>query len=612
RAIVFLAADGVIPSNESRGYILRRILRRAVRFGRLLSIKDYFLNDLTEIVIENYGKFYPEVLDKKEEICRIAGEEEKKFLQTLKEGSKVLFLQIEEMKKSSARYLEPSIAFKLYDTFGFPVELTMEILQENGFDLDIKQFNDFMTIHSEKSRKKTAFDKKIDLNLENYKMIAKNIEVEFFGYQHTAGNASIKYIFKYNDGNRAEPSEMICEGDMGEIILDNTPFYAEKGGEIGDRGLIKANGNLFNVEDTQMPVEGIIVHTGRVNKGVFKVSDYVNAEVDIQFRKNISKNHTSTHLLHWALRTIFNKAVVQAGSFVSDERFRFDYTISSAPGQEELEKIEKLINEKIQKNDIVRCFETTKEYAQEIGAISLFNEKYGKFVRVVEIDDYSRELCGGIHVARTGEIGLLKILSDSSIGANTRRIEAITGIAAFNYLNSSYRILKEISSGFDSDIFEVKDKIEALKQNAEKLAQDLTGMQARSVKNEIISDPSNTLNISSAKIIIYDFSKNPAVAGIDAKNMGIIGDELINDAPGKAVFILLSNIINSKPVILIFASKELTERGVNCSAIAKEAGKILKGGGGGKPEFAQIGGPETTNLEQAIDFIRDEVIKLAG
>ncbi|MBM3699798.1 MAG: alanine--tRNA ligase [Actinobacteria bacterium] len=612
RAVAFLAADGVIPANESRGYILRRLLRRAVRFGRLLNIKDCFLNELAEIVIDNYGHFYPELEDKKDEIYRIIGQEEKKFLQTLKEGSKVLSLQVEKLKSSGGKYLEPSTAFKLYETYGFPVELTAEILNENGFELQIEKFDEYMAMHSEKSRKKTAFDKKIDTNLELYKRISKKTEVDFIGYQELRGAAVIMHLLKHKDENGAVPSGLLCKGDRGEIILDSTPFYAEKGGEIGDRGAIKSGESLFIVEDTQMPVEGLVVHRGWVKEGAFKVSDSINTEVDAQFRKSISSNHTSTHMLHWALRAVFGKNIEQAGSFVSDERLRFDYSIASAPVQDDFDRIERLINEKIQRNDIVRCFETTREYAQEIGAISLFNEKYGKFVRVVEIDDYSRELCGGIHVSRTGEIGLLKILSDSSIGAGTRRIEAITGTAAFNFLNSAYKMLKEISSGFDSDILDAKNRVDALRQTAEKLADDLGALQAKSVKNEIMADASNKVEKNGTQIIVYDFSKNPAVSGIDAKNMGIIGDELINEAKDKEVFILFVNIINSKPFILMLASKELARKGVNCSVIAKDAGKILKGGGGGKPEFAQVGGSDSQNLAQAILHIKDMVLKLAG
>ena len=269
RAVVFLAADGVIPANESRGYILRRILRRAVRFGRLLNIKDYFLNEITEIIIEKYRSFYPELEEKKDEIFRIIGQEEKKFLQTLKDGSKVLSLQIKQLKSSGGKYLEPSTAFKLYETFGFPVELTTEILNENGIELDIKKFNDFMSMHSEKSRKKTSFDKKIDTNLELYKKISKEIEVEFSGYQEIKGTSVIMHILKYMDGHGAEPAGMLCSGDRGEIVLDITPFYAEKGGEIGDRGEIKSGEALFIIEDTQMPVEGLVVHSGRVVKRVF-------------------------------------------------------------------------------------------------------------------------------------------------------------------------------------------------------------------------------------------------------------------------------------------------------------------------------------------------------
>ncbi|MBM3713254.1 MAG: alanine--tRNA ligase, partial [Actinobacteria bacterium] len=610
RAIAFLIADGVVPSNESRGYILRRIIRRALRSGKMIDIGDYFLNYILEIVIKNYSQTYPELKDSKDAIFETVKDEEKKFLGTLKEGIKILAQKIEELTAAGQKYLAPEDSFRLYDTFGFPVELTVEILNENGLSLDIRKFNEYLKSHSKKSKLKAAFDKKVDLNLELYKKIVKEIEVFFSGYEQVKADTKLKYILKLSMDGEAVITDKLTAGEYGVLIFENTPFYGEKGGQIGDKGIIKAKNGLFIVEDTQIPVEGLIIHRGIKEEGTFKTSDKVSAEVDVLNRKNISKNHTSTHLLHWALRTVFGKAVIQAGSFVSSERFRFDYSISKTPSSQEIKKIEKLINEKIQKNDIVRCFETTKEYADEIGAISLFDEKYGKFVRVVEIDDYSRELCGGIHVNRTGEIGLFKIISETGIGANIRRIEAVTGLHAFDYLSSRSELLKHLSNIMDSDEKDLAGKVESLRMSEKKLQEEITVLKVQAIKKEIILKNEKLSEKGKLNLINFDFTKSVYGAGIDARIMGLIGDELINNYKEKSIFIIFRNIINKKGVIVLQASKDLVSRGINCGLIAKEAGRILNGGGGGKAEFANIGGNETKALGKAAEYISNKVLEV--
>ena len=410
--------------------------------------------------------------------------------------------------------------------------------------------------------------------------------------------------------------------------MKSTPFYGEKGGEIGDRGFIRIEGtpNVFIVEDCRIPLEGVIIHKGKVREGKFNVNDEVTAEIDIILRKSIARNHTSTHLLHWALRTVFGKEVTQAGSYVADDRFRFDYNIASSGDPGSQEKVERIINEKIQKDEIVRIFETTKEYAEEIGAISLFNEKYGKFVRVVEIDNYSRELCGGIHVKRTGEIGILKILSDSSIGANIRRIEAITGIHAYNYLVAEDKVLKEISVLLEVESSQVKSKLEDLKNSARKFEEDLNILKVKALKKEILSRFGiDIINIGTdagasasagtqigdeVTVIDFDFTRSEFKLKIDAQTMGLIGDELVNAFNGKNIFLIFGNIISDKPVLILQSSKDLIPKGINCSAIAKDAGKILKGGGGGKPEFAQVGGSDSSMLPEAINYSKSKVLEI--
>jgi alanyl-tRNA synthetase len=654
RAVSFLIADGVLPSNESRGYILRRIIRRAIRFGKLIDIEDYFLNEIAQTVINVYSDAYPELSNKKDTIRKIINDEERRFSQTLKEGTKVLSLKIEELKNTGKKFMDPEDSFKLYDTFGFPAELTVEILKENNLEMDMQAFNRHLQLHAEKSRVKTVFDKKVEMNLALYKKIAATLSVEFTGYQELKTISKVAAIIKTNndvsgskDIKPKEPGiadifvDKLSKGQTGEIILYKTPFYGEKGGQIGDRGTISTDTGVFIVQDTKMPLDDFTVHRGYVSEGFIYSSTSLffleqnnkedsdkdspeyppvpsnidqgtqaTAQVDISFNKDISKNHTSTHILHWALRTVFGQEVTQAGSYVAHDRFRFDYNINEVPSSDSIDRVEKIINEKIQRDNPVRIYETTKEYAAEIGAMALFEEKYGKFVRVAEIGDYSRELCGGTHVSRTGEIGLLKIISDSSIGANIRRIEAVTGLNAFNIMNSNYKILKEISENIDSDISNAPVKIESIRAESKKLQEDLLALQVKAIKKEILDSSSESQARSGQTAVIgFDFTDSAYYPGIDSRAMGIIGDEIINEYKDKNTFLVFANIINSKPVILLSASKDLLPKGINCSVIAKDVGKMLKGGGGGKPEFAQVGGSDCSRIKEAVDFVKNKVME---
>ncbi|PIU28749.1 MAG: alanine--tRNA ligase [Candidatus Hydromicrobium americanum] len=609
RAIYFLISDGVTPSNEGRGYILRRIIRRAVRYGKLIGIEDYFLNEIGEVVVSEYSKIYPELLEKKEFSFKLVKDEEKRFTKTLKEGSKVLIQKINRIKKDNKEYLDPEDAFRLYDTFGFPVELTGEILNENKLKLNMEKFNEYLKKHTEKSKSKILFDKKIGSNLEIYHKINKNLEVEFIGYKRSKAKTIIENIIKIDKNGNTELTSKLYEGEKGEIILRETPFYGEKGGQIGDKGIIRKGENFFVVTNCKIPVEGINIHKGGVKKGELEVGDEVSAEVDYNRRINISKNHTATHLLHWALRNVFGSEIKQSGSFVGEDMFRFDYSIYTEPSEEDLRKVERMINEKIQNNDSVRCFETTREFAEEIGAISLFGEKYGKFVRVVEINNYSRELCGGIHVNRTGDIGIFKIIMETSIGANLRRIEAATGMHAYNYLAAKERILNNISASLEVEDNRVLDTLKDIKDNIKKKEEELTLLQIKIAKKEIINKFKYDPLSNSLKIIDFNFSNSKLVPTIEIKSMGIVGDEMKNYFEGKNTFIIFGNILGNKPVMLLQATADLVKKGIDCGKIAREVSEKLKGGGGGKPYFAQLGGSDPDSLDGAIDFVRDRVLK---
>lgn len=607
RAVYFLISDGVVPSNEGRGYILRRIIRRCIRFGKLNGIKDYFLNDIGQIVIEQYSKWYPELLEKKDFSFKLVSDEEKRFTKTLKEGSRVLIQKVAEIKKNGKEFINPKDAFKLYDTFGFPVELTREILNENKIKLNLEKFNEYLRKHTEKSKRKEISGRKTGKNLDMYSDISKNLEVEFSGYTGSREDTVIEALIKIDrNGNKKATSEL-AGGEKGEIILKKTPFYGEKGGQTGDRGTIKKGSNIFIVNNCSIPVEGIYVHEGTLAEGELRTGDKVTAEVDYNFRKNISRNHTATHILHWVLRSMYGSEIKQAGSFVGEDKFRFDYSIYNVPSDEDIKKIEKIINEKIQNNDPVRCFETTREFAEEVGTIALFDEKYGKFVRVVEIDNYSRELCGGIHVWRTGEIGLFKIISESGIGSNLRRIEAVTGMHAYKYLIEKEDILKKVSGILDVEYEKIPDSLKDLKDILNKKEEELKMLRAESVKKEIINKSGYTPEDRGLKIVTYNFSKSRAYSAVEADEMGIIGDRIIDYFRGINTFVILGNIINDKSVLILDSTEDLVEKGINCGKLAGETGKKLKGGGGGKPHYAQMGFSDK-NIDKAVELVKNKIL----
>ena len=607
RSVYFLISDGVMPSNEGRGYILRRIIRRAIRFGRVLGINEYFLNEIGSVIIDQYSIAYPELKDRKDFAFQIVSDEEKRFSNTLKEGTRMLNAGISDLKKKNNKFLDPNDAFRLYETYGFPIELTKEILEENNLSIDMEKINLFMKKHVEDSKEKTVFDKKIIENIDEYKAFSKEIECEFAGYEKSETSSKIIKILK-NEGSKKVITDALLENESGEIILSKTPFYGEKGGEIGDKGLIISDdGAVFEVEDTRIPVEGIIIHCGLVKKGNFKINDNIVAKVDIVFRKAISKNHSATHLLHWALRTLYGKEAAQAGSFVSDERIRFDYNFFGEPEADMVSKLENLINKKIQENDIVKIFETTKTYAEEIGAVALFAEKYGKFVRVVEIDNYSRELCGGIHIKRTGEIGLFKILQDSGIGSNLRRIEAVTGFTALNLLNERSDIVKETSERLGVNDSAIIDNILNLKTSIENLNLKLKHLTIKIAKSDILNKYTDSFTPGDLKIVFFNFSGLDYGENLSAETVGVLSDEIKDYFKNEKIFIALANSINSKPVMVFNVSKDLIEKGINCSAIAKETGKIIGGGGGGRPDFAQSGGSDSSLIEKAFEFLTAKV-----
>jgi alanyl-tRNA synthetase len=607
RAIYFLIADGITPSNDGRGYILRRIIRRAVRFGRELGIEDCFLNRIGNIIYEIYSDYYPELSDKYQLASRIVLEEEERFIKTLREGSSMLNGMIEDVIGNKKKSLDPQEAFRLYETYGFPVELTAEILRENNIVLDLKKVEDHFKKHVERSRKAAVFDKKIDKNLELYRDMAKKGKTDFIGYENESAKTNITGIIRLDAGSRGKEVEELNAGEKGELILKSTVFYGERGGQVGDQGIIRSDSGIFTVNDTQIPVEGVYVHRGSVKEGIIAKDEKIDIEIDRKKRRDIKRNHTSTHLLHWALRTLFGEQVKQAGSFVSGKRFRFDYSIYNTPDNSDLLRIERMINEKIQMDDPVRCFETTMEYAVELGAIALFGEKYGKFVRVVEIDSYSRELCGGTHVRRTGEIGLFKIISDTSIGANLRRIEAVTGMHAYDALKEKEKILTDISKEMGAEEKDLFKSLVQLKDEYKEIKEDLEELRIKSAVNEIIESFSDKKGNEGKNIIAFDLTRSKQSPGVNVEDMAKIADRIKNYFKNKNTFITLGSIYNGKPVIVLACTNDMARSGINCGKLAGELGSIVKGGGGGRPEFARLGGSDKGSLSKAMDFTLEKV-----
>jgi alanyl-tRNA synthetase len=469
RAVTFLVGDGVLPSNEDRGYILRRLIRRAVRHGRLLGIEDIFLPRMVEVVVETMGDAYPELKQNASYISSIVRSEEERFSQTLRSGLVYFEEAVEETKKRGGGSIAGEVVFHLHDTLGFPLDLTRELARERGLGLDEERFEQLMEEQRERARAARVDEGYSPQVQEIYAEILDNYgEVIFTGYETLEEKAKIVAIVK--DGRATAAAE---EGEEVEIFLDRTPFYGEKGGQIGDRGLIKSAQGEAEVNDATWPTRGLISHHARVRIGRLAVGDAVEASVDRERRMATRRNHTATHILHWALGQVLGDHAKQAGSHVDPERLRFDFTHFAPMSAQELARVEEMANAVIIEDLPVRAYVTTYEYASSINAVALFGEKYEDYVRVVEVDEISRELCGGTHVGRTGEIGLLVITSESGIGANMRRIEALTGKAAYAHYRKQQDILKGLAASLKTDNEGLSERVSRLQQRVKELESEL-------------------------------------------------------------------------------------------------------------------------------------------
>ena len=578
RGLTFLISDGVLPSNEGRGYILRRIIRRAIRQAKLIGLDKPFLYRLSAKVVEIMKDIYPELSLRRENIATITKMEEEKFFHTLDSGMEILNSLISDAKKSGKKILSGKDVFNLYDTYGFPPELTKEILQEHNLSFSQEEF-----LNAQEQAKLVAKASWKGIDVHDNKFYKKFKPSEFVGYEKFSCESEI--------------IEILGEGKEVEIILDKTPFYAESGGQIGDTGTIKGKGEA-EVLDTQK-IENVFIHKARITKGNFSVGDKVIAEIDIKRRKKIMKHHTATHLLHKALRTVLGEHAVQSGSLVSYDRFRFDFTHFKALTQQEINRIEEIVQEKIMECIPVNTVITTLEQAKKWNAMALFGEKYQEKVRCIYVGEspetaYSVELCGGTHCKNTGEIGLFKILSDSSVGSGLRRIEAVCGPVAVEYLNEIKETLEKISEKLKVSQKDIMNKLNSILEKQKQMEREIENLRTGS-KNLDSEEVTEYPLKDGINLLIKKFSDS----NITEKNLRAVVDNLKNKLKSNKVILVL-NVTPEKVSFVISATKDVVEKGFDVLNIAKNFAKIIDGSAGGRKDFAQGGGKNISKLESVL------------
>ena len=592
RAATFMIGDGVIPSNEGRGYVLRRLIRRAIRRGKSLGINGEFLTGTAKVVIDNWKEAYPVLSEKESYILKVLSLEEERFKKTIDQGLELLMKEIQILKETDKKELEGKVAFKLYDTYGFPSELTEEILKENGFSLNKEQFIKVMEDHRQMARdarKATGASgwKENDFTIDTDKTI-------FIGYNNLEDSCEVVAIVV-----GSEQVNTINEGQSGIIVVDKTPFYAESGGQTGDRGEFIADDMLAKVTDTHKLNNDIFLHETNVVKGSISVGDSITAKVDADRRKNTAKNHTCTHLLHRVLRQMLGDHVNQAGSYVSEDRLRFDYTHFEAVDHKTLKEIEKRVNEAILADYMVRTDILNIEEAKKSGATALFDEKYQEKVRVVSVGDFSKELCGGTHIDETAKIGLFKIVSEGSIASGIRRIEAITGRAAINYLRELDNLTDELSISMKTTKDELLNKVNMLKKEAKDKDKEIQKLNNELLRGNISEILDKYEEINGIKLFALYLKDK------DANTLREIADRIKDKNESCAV--ILASDLGDKVLFVSAVTKDLVERGVHAGNMVKEAAVIAGGGGGGRPDFAQAGGKNPGKIDEAIEAVKKQL-----
>lgn len=589
RSATFMISDGINASNEGRGYVLRRLIRRAARHIRMLGIADHFMPVLSETVIECSKDAYPELAEKKSMILKTLADEESRFYKTLDQGMKILSDMIAKTKAEGKTELSGADAFKLYDTFGFPLDLTNDVLEDEGMTVDEEGFAKEMQNQRETARKARKVTNYMGADATVYEELPVLPATVFTGYEETKGESEILALTTED-----AVCQTLAEGDVGTIIVSKTPFYATKGGQEADKGLIISKGAEFEVKDVINLANGAVGHIGVVTKGQFVVGDAVSMQINEALRNSTAKNHSATHLLQAALRMVLGDHVEQAGSFVNAERLRFDFTHFSAMSSDEIAKVEKIVNEKIEEALPVVTDVMSLEEAKKTGAMALFGEKYGESVRVVKMGDFSKELCGGTHVKSTGTVGMFKIVSEGSVASGVRRIEAITGPAVLEYFGGIEKAYLEAAAAAKVSPDKLTSRIEDLQAQIKELSGELASMKSKAAKESMGSIEAKEVN--GIKLV------TKRVDNVDMNELRNLSDQIKAEI-GEGVVALASAAEDGKVNLIVAVTEGAIAKGAHAGNIVKAIAPMVGGGGGGRPNMAQAGGKDPSGIEKALEAV---------
>ena len=598
RSTTFLVADGVLPSNEGRGYVLRRILRRGLRHGRLLGVDEPFMAKVTGRVVEVMQGAYPELAEAREHVARVTLAEEERFGHTLRVGLRLVESLVEQQKAQGAAAIPGAEIFRLYDTYGFPVDLLRDIASDHGLALDEPGFERAMAEQRTRARESWVGSGEVEIP-NGLKELIGTVRVEGLWYATRTAEARVVAILV---GEAQQPADALEAGASGEVLLDRTPFYPEAGGQVGDTGSLAADGLTAEVEDARRPVPGLVLHRVRVKRGMLRRGQTVRAAVDEGRRRMTAKNHTATHLLHAALRQTLGDHVKQAGSLVAPDRLRFDFTHFSPLSPHEVDRIEEAVNTQVWENRGVTTQVMGLDEALASGAMALFGEKYGEQVRVVSVPEFSTELCGGTHVEATGEIGLFKILAQGGVAAGVRRIEAVTGPGAYQHMKREAQVLTETAARLKARPLELVEKVEKLAETSRDLEREVQRLQARLLGGTLERLLAGAVDVDGVRVV------GALVEATDAKGMRELGDR-VRDRLQRGV-VALAMHGDGKVTWVTMVTKDLTGR-LHAGHLARDLAKLTGGGGGGRPDMAEAGGKDPARIPDAlaklVDLVRGQM-----
>jgi alanyl-tRNA synthetase len=587
RSLTFLITDGVLPSNEERGYVLRRVMRRAVRHARLLGREEPTLPELVDATVELMGEAYPELKERRDFVVEVAAREEERFAHTLRQGESSLKTEIK--KTPSGRPLSGEVAFKLHDTFGFPIDLTTEIASEAGLEVDQDTFEKLMTEQRERARAARAQASGEPAAAALGSLIEEGAKTDFLGYEHLACEANVLGI---TDGASSLP--VASEGQEVDLVLDRTVFYAEGGGQVGDRGTIASTSGSAEVLDTRRVAPGVTGHRVRVTAGEIAVGDPVRATVDPQWRRGSERAHTATHILHWTLRDKLGEHARQAGSLVEPGRLRFDFNHFESLGDEGVAAVGEEMQSRVGMDDSVRAYETSYDFARSIGAMAIFGEKYGDFVRVVEVGEYSKELCGGTHVPHTSQIGAVVVTGESSVGANLRRIEALVGDEGLRWLEHRAEILERAAALLKASPEEVEEKIERLLAQHKELEKKVADVERAGAETDAEELARSAQDLDGTRLVV-------ARRDSDVDTLRSLAQKLKGRL--QSAVVVLGTASDGRANLVAGVTKDLVAKGISARDLLASGAQLLGGGAGGKPELAISGGSQAEKIDEALEAV---------